>query len=214
MEIFSFEGSHRDARFHVRMHVIMGDVDQLLLHGEYKETELARAILDAYYTHLHYVSYSILEDSTAADDVVQDTMLTALSKIERYEPGTDLKAWLCRIAINRCRDVLRKRKVREKWYGVWLRVAMVGSPPHTPERRTADHELAGELWQAVDQLDDKHRLPIILHYVHGMTAPEIAEVMGIREGTVYSRLYYACQKLENLFTDSELERWAEELLNE
>jgi RNA polymerase sigma factor (sigma-70 family) len=213
-DIFLFEGLPRGARFHVRMHVMTGDVEQLLLHGEYEETELARALLDTYYAQLYSVAFSILKDSAEADDVVQETLLTALNKIERYEPGTDLKGWLCRIAINRCRDALRRRKVRKKWYGVWARVAALGAPPRTPERRTADHELAGELWQAVDDLNDRHRLPLILHYVHGMTAPEIAEILNIREGTGYSRLFYACRKLESLCSDSELERWAEELFNE
>lgn len=192
---------------------MMGDVEQLLLRGQYDEVELARGLLNTYYAPLYHLAFSILDDPAAADDIVQETLLTALNKIERYEPGTDLKAWLNRIAVNRCRDTLRRRKVREKWYVLWARVAMLGSPPRTPERRTADNELAGELWQAVDDLNVKHRLPVILHYVHGMTAPEIAEILDIREGTVYSRLYYACRKLEHLFTESELERWAEELIN-
>ena len=196
------------------MHVIMGDPEQLLLQGQYDEAQLARALLDRYYAPLHYLAYSLLDDTEDAEDIVQETLLVALGKIEQYEPGTDLKAWLCRIAIYRCRDVMRKRKIRKKWYGAWSRVAMLGSPPRTPEKHAADHELAGELWQAVDQLSDKHRLPIILHYVHGMTAPEIGEIMGIREGTVYSRLHYACRKLAGHFSNSEIESWAKNLLNE
>jgi RNA polymerase sigma-70 factor (ECF subfamily) len=192
----------------------MGDVEQLLLQGHYKETQLARALLDCYYEPLYYLAYSILDDAAAADDVVQETLLVALEKIELYQPGTNLKAWLSRITVNRCRDLLRKRKVREKWYRAWYRVAMLGSTPRSPERRTADFELTGELWQAVDELSYKHRLPVILRYVHGMTAREIAEVLNIREGTVCSRLYYACRKLEALFSDSELEQWAEEIINE
>ena len=47
-----------------------------------------------------------------------------------------------------------------------------------------------------------------------MTAPEIAEILSIREGTVYSRLHYACRKLAGHFSNSEIECWAEELLNE
>jgi RNA polymerase sigma-70 factor (ECF subfamily) len=193
---------------------MMGDVEQLLLQGHYEEAQLARGLLDCYYESLYYLAYSILDDPASADDVVQDSLLVALGKIEQYEPGTNLKAWLSRITVNRCRDVLRKRKVREKWYRVWSRVALLGSPPRSPERRTADHELAGELWQAVEGLSYKHRLPVILRYVHGMTAREIAEVLDIREGTVCSRLHYACRKLEALFSDSELEQWAEELINE
>jgi RNA polymerase sigma-70 factor (ECF subfamily) len=192
----------------------MGEAEQLLLQERYDEGQLARALLDSYYEPLHYLAYSLLDDAGEADDIVQETLLVALSKIEQYEPGTDLKAWLCRIAIYRCRDVIRKRKIQEKWYEIWSRVAMMGRQPRSPERRTADHQLRGELWQAVDQLPEKHRLPIILHYIHGMTAPEIAKTLNIREGTVYSRLHYACRNLAGRFSDSELEQWAEELLNE
>ena len=125
------------------MHVIMGDPEQLLLQGQYDEAQLARALLDRYYAPLHYLAYSLLDDTEDAEDIVQETLLVALGKIEQYEPGTDLKAWLCRIAIYRCRDVMRKRKIRKKWYGAWSRVAMLGSPPRMPEKQTADHELAG-----------------------------------------------------------------------
>jgi RNA polymerase sigma factor (sigma-70 family) len=107
-----------------------------------------------YYAPLHYLAYSLLDDAATAEDIVQETLLIALNKIDQYEPGTDLKSWLCQIAIYRCRDVMRKRKVREKWYAVWSRVASLGSPPRTPERYTDDHELAGELWQAVDRLEE------------------------------------------------------------
>ena len=47
-----------------------------------------------------------------------------------------------------------------------------------------------------------------------MTAPEIAELLGIKEGTVYSRLYYAGRQLAGQFVNSDLELWAEELANE
>ena len=192
----------------------MGDPEQLLLHGQYDEGHLAQALLDHYYAPLHYLAYSLLDDTAAAEDIVQETLLVALSKIDQYKPGTDLKAWLCRIAIYRCRDVMRRRKIREKWYAVWSRVALLGAPPHPPEKRTSDRELQGELWQAVDNLGAKHRLPVILFYVHGLTAPQIAEVLDIRVGTVYSRLHYACNKLAGQFSNSDLESWAGEILNE
>lgn len=192
----------------------MGDPEQLLLQGEYDEEQFARQLFDRYYAPLHHLAFSLLNDNDEAADVVQDTLLIALKKIKDYQPGTDLKAWLCRIAINHCRDIMRWRKAREKWYAIWSRVAMLGAPPRTPERHTADNELQGELWQAVDNLGEKHRLPIILYYVHGLTAREIAEMLEIREGTVYSRLYYACRKLAGQFSNSDLESWAEERLNE
>jgi RNA polymerase sigma-70 factor (ECF subfamily) len=196
------------------MHVIMGTPEQLLQQGHYDEAELAGALLDHYYAHLHYLAYSLLDDQESAHDIVQETILIALEKISHYQPGTDLKAWLSRITIYRCRTALRRRAVREKWYLVWSKVAMLGASPKTPEKYTEDDQLRGELWRAVDNLGARHRLPVILHYVHGLTAPEIAELLEIREGTVYSRLYYACRKLAGQFSNSDLEAWAEELLNE
>lgn len=192
----------------------MGDPERLLLQGCYDEEQLAQQLFDLYYAPLYYLAFSLLDDNEEAADIVQDTLLIALKKINDYQPGTDLKAWLCRIAIYRCRDFMKWRKAREKWYGVWSRIAMLGSAPRTPERHTADNELQGELWQAVDKLGEKHRLPVILFYVHGLTASAIAEMLEIREGTVYSRLHYACRKLAGQFSNSDLESWAEEILNE
>lgn len=192
----------------------MGDPEQLLLREQYDDEELAQALLERYYAPLLRLAYSLLGDRMEAEDIVQEALLVALDKIDQYQPGTDLKAWLCRITIFCCRNAIRRRKIREKWFMIWSRVAMLGTAPRNPERRTADRELQGELWQAVDLLNEKHRLPIILYHVHGLTAPEIAEVLNIREGTVYSRLHYASRTLANQLSNSHLERWAEELANE
>jgi RNA polymerase sigma-70 factor (ECF subfamily) len=192
----------------------VGNPEQLLLQEHYDEGLLAQALLDHYYAPLLRLAYAIVGDSATAEDIVQETLLVALDKIEQYEPGTDLKAWLSRIAIYTSRNIIRRRKLREKWYAIWTRVAALGSPPRTPEQYTADHELAGELWQAVDGLSDKHRLPLILYHVYGMTAPEIADALGLKEGTVYSRLHYAGRKLAGQLMNSEVETWAEELANE
>lgn len=191
----------------------MGDIDDLLRAGQYDEGQLADALLDTYYAPLYRLAFSILGDAAGTEDVVQETLLTAINKIKDYQPGTNLKSWLFRIAIYRCKDLQRKRAIREKWYTVWKRVAEMGTPPRTPEGTYADQALRGELWQAVNSLGNKHRLPIIMFYIHGMTAPEIAEVLNISRGTVYSRLFYAYRKLEDHLATENLEEWAEEYLN-
>ena len=59
-------------------------------------------------------------------------------------------------------------------------------------QREADRQL----WQAVDALDDKHRLVVILRYVHELSTAEIAAALDISQGTVHSRLFYARQRLQ------------------
>jgi RNA polymerase sigma-70 factor (ECF subfamily) len=53
-----------------------------------------------------------------------------------------------------------------------------------------------QLWQAVDDLDDKHRLVVILRYVHDLSTAEIADALDISQGTVHSRLFYARRQLQ------------------
>ncbi|MBE0411414.1 MAG: hypothetical protein IBX69_16955, partial [Anaerolineales bacterium] len=52
-------------------------------------------------------------------------------------------------------------------------------------------------WRAVQGLGEKHRLPVILRYVNGLTVPEIASIMNLSQGTVHSRLFYAHRKLRS-----------------
>jgi RNA polymerase sigma-70 factor (ECF subfamily) len=64
-----------------------------------------------------------------------------------------------------------------------------------PEQAIIQDEANWQVWRAVDDLGEKHRLPVILHYVHELSASEIAAVLGLSVGTVHSRLHYARQYL-------------------
>lgn len=174
---------------------------ELLLQQEnYSQEDLAKALLQAYFATVHHIAYSILRNVEEADDIAQETFIKALHTIHRYRPGTSLKSWLSTIAVNLCRDRLRRRQARQRWHNAW-RWLEDRRPPHpSPEAQTIRSEMDDELWRAVDQLGEKHSVPIILRYVHGMKAAEIAEILGVSEGTVYSRLHYACRKLENQLT--------------
>jgi RNA polymerase sigma-70 factor (ECF subfamily) len=65
----------------------------------------------------------------------------------------------------------------------------------TPEERILQSEVDRSIWAAVDNLDDKHRIPVILRYVHEFNVPEIARILDLNQGTVHSRLHYARQTL-------------------
>ena len=87
-------------------------------------------------------------------------------------------------------------------------------PGNSPEDEAAKNEAQSALWSLVNQLGEKHRMPIILRYVHKLSLCEISEVLRIREGTVSSRLFYACRKLEQQLVIEDVEELITELLNE
>ena len=69
--------------------------------------------------------------------------------------------------------------------------------PEEPEDVTLQTEIDEQLWQLVDSFGDKHRIPLILRYVHQLPISEIAKILEIKEGTIHSRLFYAHQMIRS-----------------
>ena len=192
----------------------MRDPDTILRQDVVDREQLAMCILDRYYAVLHYLAYSILGDADAADDAVQETIIRALDRIDSYQIGSNMKAWLSAIVVNQCRNVLRRRSARQRLTG-GLRLLFHGrSPQKSSEQYTLAEEAKKELWTTVNKLNEKHRLPIILRYVHNISIREIAQLLDTNEGTIHSRLHRACQQLRRQLKVSDNEELIKEYLYE
>lgn len=186
-----------------------------LLQANADRQHLAESMLDYYFADIHRLALSILQDEDAADDVAQDTFITALRQIGRYHPGTNMRAWLATIAVNLCRDRLRRRQARSRWGALWLGAQRASdTQSRNLEARHVRHEASTTLWASVNALDEKHRLPIILRYANGLSIREVADVLNIPEGTVHSRLHHACKKLATALVSTDAEALVMELFNE
>lgn len=173
----------------------MTQYDRTLTPEKASPTATIEHLVGAYYAYIRRIALSLLDDPHEADDAAQETFIAAFRALRSYRGEAHAKTWLTAIALNACRGRLRKRKTRQA-----LQVALGAihlQTRHPSPEETADQNESGELlWQAVDSLDEKHRLPVILRYVHELTVPEIAEVLSTSQGTVHSRLYYAREKLQ------------------
>ena len=152
-------------------------------------------LLRGHYAYVLRLANSILEDAQEAEDAAQETFIAANRALSSYRADAQVTTWLTAIAVNVCRGHLRRRKIRLGLQLILGGLQVLAGRPVLPEEAAVQNEADRQLWQAVDSLDEKHRLPIILHYVHDLTAPEIAAALGISQGTVHSRLHYAHQKL-------------------
>ena len=92
-----------------------------------------QAILDVYRAPIFRLSFSILRDEDEAQDACQETFIRAYDHLSRYQPGTNLKAWLYRIAINVCRGRLRKRRTRETVFRMLVALHLSQRPAASPE---------------------------------------------------------------------------------
>jgi RNA polymerase sigma-70 factor (ECF subfamily) len=153
---------------------------------------------------LYGAALRLTRSPSDAEDLVQDTLLRAYRFWDRFEAGTNLKAWLLRIQtntfINRYRRSVRERKVFDGAMaapvgeGVMSRSAMRGlnQPIEAAQRRI----LAREIQKAIDELPEDHRIMILLADVEELSYKEIAEAVGCPVGTVMSRLHRARKGLQ------------------
>jgi len=159
------------------------------------------SLVAVYYPYVRRLALSMLDDGSdngaaEADDAAQETFIAACQAWDTFRGEAQLRTWLTAIAVNVCRGRLRKRKRRQRLHQALTALQRLTSGPLAPEETALQNEADAHLWQAVDKLGEKHRLPIVLRYVHELSVPEIAAVLGISEGTVHSRLHTARQRLQ------------------
>ena len=143
--------------------------------------------LDALYSFALKLTHS----RDDAEDLVSDTMLRALERWEQYQLGTNVRAWLFTILYHAF--VSRKRRVDAREVQPpedadgWSGYEAVGEAD--PEGRFYDSFLDDEITRAIDALPDEYREAVVLSDVHDLRYAEIAEILGVPEGTVKSRLF-------------------------
>jgi RNA polymerase sigma-70 factor (ECF subfamily) len=131
-------------------------------------------------------------DSGVAEDLVQETLLRAWRGFDRFEPGTNARAWLFRILFNVF--YAQGRKIRSSPVLVPFRLPGQEARPQTGANDFSPLDGA-VLSAALDDLSEEHRTVILLAVVEGFTCRELSEILSLPIGTVMSRLSRARQSL-------------------
>lgn len=158
-------------------------------------------LVNTYQHDIYRLALSILDDPGEADDVTQDVFIKALGSIESYLGNASFKTWLFSITINISRSRLKRMKNRNGLQQVLQSLFYIREEQKSPEEQVMRNEVDVDLWRAVDRLDDKHRIPVVLRYYHNLPIAEIAGIMDLPIGTVHSRLNYARRQLNSLLKE-------------
>ena len=146
-------------------------------------------LYELYATDILRVSYYYLGNKQQAEDVTQDVFTRLIMNHPVLEQGKE-KAWLLKVALNRCRDI---------WRGAWFKKVVFGHPAFelfpAPDEigQVADRYALAE---AVNRLKPEFKEVVLLFYYQGYSVSEIAERLKIAEGTVSSRLSRARNRIE------------------
>lgn len=152
-------------------------------------------LMREHYAYIYRLACSILDDPDEAEDAAQETFIRAAVHLPEFRGEAEIKTWLTSIAVNACRGELRKRRARGALEKTIRAIQSLVGKTHTPEEQADENELQAQLRRAVAGLDEKHRLPVILHYLQHMNVSQIASMLETNENTIHSRLFHARRKL-------------------
>ena len=163
------------------------------------------ALVQQYQAQVYRLCYRMTGNAEDAADLTQESFLKAWRSLNSFQFNASFSTWLYRLASNACLDFLRAAKRRAVLPltlgdddGEELTLDLPDNQP-TPEEAAIRSEEQVRLAEAMAQLEPEHRHILTLRVVNELSYAEIAEILGIREGTVKSRLSRARDSLRKKF---------------
>ncbi|MGY4690821.1 RNA polymerase sigma factor [Salibacterium sp. K-3] len=147
-------------------------------------------VVHTYYQTVQRFAYQIGVKPDEIDDVTQEVFLKVYRSLDSYSGGT-FTTWLYSITLNAARDMMRKQKRQNRK----IEKMKETTPDHAYDTLNVSEE-AMELHDMIQKLDEKYRVPLVLHYFHHQTYAEISEVTGTSESGVKSQVMRARKKLK------------------
>jgi RNA polymerase sigma-70 factor (ECF subfamily) len=153
------------------------------------------AVIRLYWPVVYRFALAYLREKDAAEVVAQDCFLRAFRSRHAFRGDAAVKTWLMQITANLIRDRIRNRRLQ-----FWRHAAppdaidletCIASPNASPEAQALLKDQVRAVWKATHRLSAKQRAVFLLRFVEEMELAEIAEVLGMRVGTVKAHLFRA-----------------------
>lgn len=169
---------------------------ELVERAQRGDHEAFDALATAAYHRMYAIARRILRDGYAADDAVQDALLRAWRDLRSLRDRDRFDAWLHRLLVNACQDQVRRATRRP----VEVRTdTFDAAAPNDDFASIADRD---QIERAFLRLSVEQRAALVLTHYVGLPAREVAAILGIRPGTVSSRLHYGAKAMREILSPS------------
>jgi len=187
--------------------ITMMHSDSLVTRAKEGDQSAQGKLVQLWYKRIYNFGYKFFMDHDLAMEVSQKTFISMCKNLPSLQDNARFKSWLYKIAVNYCREEVRKRKNDRSlsFDVVWNRDAeespkweSAGQRYDNPESQLQRLELADILQEALAELNVEQREVVIMKEYEGLKFREIAEVLNISENTVKSRMYYGLDGLRKI----------------
>ncbi len=142
-----------------------------------------------YKDRMYYYFYRMLGNSPeVANDFLQELFMKLVEKPESYNPKFSFPTWFYSVANNMCKNEYRRREVRNEFQAAEAFSPQLDFPA---EASVEPEQLIGKIFATLEEMGEEHRSVFLLRYREGFSISDVAEILGLPEGTVKSRLFYA-----------------------
>lgn len=187
--------------------IAMMHSDTLITRARQGDQNAQGKLVQLWYKRIYNFSYKFFLDHDLAMEVTQKCFISMCKNLVSLQDTNRFKSWLYKIAVNYCREEIRRRKGARalSFDSVWSRDAeespgweSSGQRHDNPETQYHQSEVADILQEALLELNQEQREVVIMKEFEGLKFREIAEVLNISENTAKSRMYYGLEGLKKI----------------
>mgnify|MGYP005647896399 CR=1 FL=1 len=178
---------------------------QLIKLSQEGQVEAFRQLFQLHGQRIFALAYSYLKNAQDAEDILQETFIKAFQALSsfRQDRNSSFSGWLSRIGINCCLDLLRQKKAQLRRENSLKNMSLINhnlkNSGQNLELKEQAKVLASKIEHFLDYLPPKQRMVFILRHYQGYSIREIAEDMGVSEGTVKKMLFRAFATIRRYF---------------
>ncbi|MBF0559824.1 MAG: sigma-70 family RNA polymerase sigma factor [Nitrospirae bacterium] len=175
------------------MHSDEGAIIRSCIEGN---SEIYAILVDRYKEMIYNIAYRMVGDLEAANDIAQESFISAYSALKDFKGTAKFSSWLCSIALNKCRDHLKRLKP----YVALDEIAdtVPCSYGMNPEGELLRKQLADRIQEALNALPDEYREAIILKHMEGLDYKEMEALLNVRADTLKVRTHRARDMMKKL----------------
>jgi RNA polymerase sigma-70 factor (ECF subfamily) len=152
-------------------------------------------LVERYKSMLFSLAYRMLGDQDAANDMAQESFISAYVGLKDFHHGSKFSTWLCQILMNKCRDYLRAGKNKVSVDEI---ADLRSDPKATPEETASAHQTSDAVQKALDGLSPEYREVIVLKHLEELDYHEISQILGASIPALKVRAYRGREMLRKL----------------
>jgi RNA polymerase sigma-70 factor (ECF subfamily) len=170
--------------------------------GADNKKEVLEYLMKRFGDRVFKLAYYYVRDRYHAEDIAQEVFCKVYEKLDSFRGDSSYYTWIYRITVNKCRDFLASSSFKRLL--PWGDLSVVEKQRNQVDtNRLLEQVEGGELFSRVMDLPTRYRMVVVLYYFEQMTTVEIAEVLGLKESTVRTRLCRAREMLKKTLAGEE-----------